>query len=466
MAKKVEAKLLIEEMKKRKSTPFKVEDFCFDKQIAFIRDPAKMKTAVCSRRSGKSITCAAHLIEVCQRKPKATCVYITLTRNSAKRLVWKEVLDINKNFKLGGETNNSDLSITFPNGSMIYFSGASKAEEIEKFRGLSLDLVYLDEVQSFKPFVEPLVNEVLSFATVDVNGEICLIGTPGPVPAGYFYKVSHSAGSSNHKWTIFDNPFIEKKSGRTVEEALKAERDRRGITENDPAYLREALGMWVQDNDVLVYKYNAAINNYTDLPDEPLTYIFGVDLGYNDADAIAVLGYSSTEKKSYLVEEVITRKQGITELAGQIQKLILKYKPVKIKIDAGALGKKISEELVRRHQIPVVAAEKQRKFEFIELLNDDLRTGRLKIKNTSTCANDYNMIQWDVLLKDKRTVSDSFHSDIADAVLYAWRECLHFASTPNQTPRYSDEDKINQFWEKEAQMLEEKKKGKEWWEDA
>jgi hypothetical protein len=461
---KEELKLIVEELEKRKSVPFVLEDFCFDKQIEFIEDPKRFKTAVCSRRSGKSVTCGAHLVHQCTKKAGSTCLYITLTRTNAKKLVWREVLEINKKYKLGGVSNNSELTMTFPNGSIIYFSGASKKEELDKYRGLSLDLVYLDEAQSFKPYIAELIDEVLAYAIMDTNGAMCLIGTPGPVPTGYFFNTSHSVGWSNHKWTIFDNPYIKIKSGIEPGELLRQERERRGISENDPAYLREALGQWVQDNDVLVYKYDAARNNYIDLPEKKdLIFVFGVDLGYNDADAIAVLGYSKTQKIVYLVEELITEKQGITELAQQIHGLIKKYEPAKIKIDAGALGKKISEELIRRHQLPVQAAEKNRKLEYIELLNDDLRTGKLRVKNTSTCANDYSMIQWDVMKKEKRTVSDSFHSDIADAVLYAWRECLHFSSESNEKPRYSDKEKVDKFWEDEERKLQEKD-DKEWWE--
>ena len=72
---------------------------------------------------------------------------------------------------------------------------------------------------------------------------------------------------------------------KNAKELLAEERTRRGIKESDPVYLREALGLWVQDTDSLVYKYDENINHFAELPEEKLTYVFGVDLGYNDADA-------------------------------------------------------------------------------------------------------------------------------------------------------------------------------------
>jgi hypothetical protein len=419
-----------------------------------------------THNSGKSLSCAAHLVSQCTTKKNQKCVYITLTRGTAKKIVWKEIMEIIKSHNLNVECNNTDLTITFlDTNSMIYFSGASKKDEVEKFRGLSLNLVYIDEVQSFKPFISELIDEVLAYTVLDTAGTIALIGTPGPIPGGFFYETTHSIGWSNHKWTVFDNPHIKLKTGLEPAELLRQERERRGISENDPAYLREALGMWIQDSDSLVFKYNPSINNFNTLPDEDLVYIFGVDLGYNDSDAVAVLGYSRIQKKVFLVEEWVKDKQGITELAEQIKLMIAKYKPVKIKIDAGALGKKISEELIRRHQIPVEASDKHRKMEYIEFLNDDLRTGKFMIKSNSITASDAMLLTWDIRTKDKRTVSSEFHSDILDAVLYAHREAKHYFAEAPVTKNKSEQAKVDEFWDQQAQLIEVKKIKGEWWDE-
>ena len=101
-------------------------------------------------------------------------------------------------------------------------------------------------------------------------------------------------------------------------------------------------------------------------------------------------------------------------------------------MDAGALGKKIQEELRMRHGLNIEAAEKTRKVEFIELLNDDLRTEKFKAFKNSLFEEDCMLVQWD---KDSRIrnperpkISDSYHSDICDAVLYALREGRHYLS--------------------------------------
>lgn len=415
------------EVRKNTEAPtFVIEQYCFDKQIAFIRDTHKFKTAVCSRRSGKTISCAADLIDTALHFAKINVLYITLNRLAAKRIIWKELLDINKTFNLNGRVNESELTISFANGSQIYVSGAKDKSEIEKFRGMALKKVYIDEAQSFRGYIRELIDDVLVPALFDYDGSLILIGTPGPVCAGPFYEASTSGKWSNHKWNILDNPHIELKSGKTVNEILRSERDRRGITENDATYRRESLGEWVEDSDALVFKYNPHFNDYDKLPVDKYDYIFGVDIGYEDSDAIAVLAFSQVTGKVFLVEEFVKSKQTISDLVAEIKRLQARYEPIKMVMDAGALGKKIQEEIRHRHSLNLEAATKERKLEFIKLMNDDLRSGRLMAKSTSAFAEDSKLVQWNYDNPVNPKIDSSYHSDITDAVLYAWRECKHY----------------------------------------
>ncbi len=417
---------VVNELKKRATKPFKLEEFLFEQQLQFVLDPARFKTAVTTRRSGKTVSCAADLINTCLETSDVTCVYVTLTRGVAKRNIWPELKRIARKFKLGIEANESDLSIHFTNGSIIYLSGAADKADIEKFRGLSIKKVYLDECQSFPIYIQELIDEVLAPALMDHAGSLVLIGTPGPVPAGYFYECANSSTWSHHFWSFFDNNhFPALKKGYTHQAILQEELDRTGLTVDHPKIQREWYGKWVLDKNSLVYQYNKEKCHWEGtLPaSSDYTFIMGVDIGFHDADAICVLAYSEESHTTYLIEELITTRQGITELAEQIATLRDRYGVEKIVMDTGGLGKKISEELSSRYKLAVEAADKTRKVEYIELLNDDLRTGRLRAKNTSQFAQDCLKVEWDFekSTPDKRKISDRFHSDICDAVLYAWR---------------------------------------------
>jgi hypothetical protein len=190
-----------------------------------------------------------------------------------------------------------------------------------------------------------------------------------------------------------------------------------------------------------------------------MEFVFGVDIGWKDADAIAVLGYSPSMQCVYLVEEYVRTKNDITSLVAQIKSLKDKYNPVKIVMDAGALGKKIQEEIRQRHSLHVDAAEKARKSEFIALFNDDLRTAKFKAGLNSRFEEDSYLVQWDYSNPERPTISTGYHTDIGDAVLYAWRECKHFYEKVVAPPPPTQSEYMQSLEEKEAEAMEAQKRG-------
>lgn len=452
------------------SRRFNLTAFLFDKQLAFVEDPAPFKVAVCSRRSGKTTACAAHLISAAISTPNMNFLYITLTADMVKRNIWKELRKINIKYKLDGVENLANMTFTFPNGSVIYTSGCSDKSEVEKFRGMAIKLCYIDECQSFRAYIEDLIDDVIGPALLDYAGTLCLIGTPGPVPGGFFHTcaVKNEAWSKYH-WTFWDNPFIPLTAGMTHDAVFSRELKRQGRTQEDPKIQREFYGKWVLDRNSLLIQYDSTRNHFTSTPDRGMHYIMGIDIGFKDADAICVLAYSDNEPTTYLVEELVTTKQGITELVEQIKEVDKRYKVNKMVMDMGGLGKKIGEEMIRRYQIPVEAADKVRKMENIELMNDALRTGRLLAKSTSRFAQDSYLVEID---KDKSTpesikVSNRFHSDIIDAVLYAFKCSPAYAyQKPPEKPKYGSkewaESENDKMWEAELAGHIQAEEDKKW----
>lgn len=420
--------LTIDALLANQQSTFKLEDFLFKEQLALAQDPAKFATAVCSVRAGKTIACAADLIHTAITKPGTVGLYITLARSSAKRIVWPELHNINRNYELGGIPNESDLSFRFPNGSLIYCSGASDSTEIEKFRGLSnVALAYLDESQAFRAHIKELVEEILIKRLYDTNGRLRLIGTPGPIPSGYFHDASQSPKWSHHAWTLHANPWIEKKSGKTVHELIQQDCERKGVTLDDPSIQRECFGRWVLDSNSLLLEYNAAKNDYSELPRGEYNHILGMDFGFDDADSFTVLAWSDLSPNTYLVEEVITHKQTYEEMAAQVDALFKKYSFCKVVADPGGGGKKLIESLKKRYPIPMNPAEKTEKIANYGLLNNALRTGRFFAKKDSRFAQDCNLLERD---RDRSTPDKTVvkgHSDAVDSALYAFRESPAYA---------------------------------------
>lgn len=419
---------------------------CYPEQLAYVRSRAKRKVLRKTRRAGGTVGLAVSFLEEAASPPFANQLYVTSTLKNAKRLIWPTLKKLNTKYNLGGAVNDAEAFMRFPrlpNEPIIYLGGAKDSSEIEKIRGYEggLKRAAVDEVQSIRASIlTTLVDDVIEPSLFDYDGALDMVGTPGAVCAGYFYDIDKGESRSGWEHFFLDmrrNPFLQEKSGKSPDQILAELRARRNWTETNATYLREYCGEWVTDADALALHYLRSRNacEWQDAPIPGWRYLLAFDIGYEDADAIAVLGWAPHERKLRLVKEKITRKQGITELGNQLREIWHTFKPWNVIGDLGALGKKIGEELKNRWGIPVEAADKQRKAEHVGLLDDALVTGAFLAPPDSVFAEDCAIVQWDAdaRVRGRLEFDSSYHSDIIDAVLYGYRLAYHW--TENETPK-------------------------------
>lgn len=446
-------------------------DPSFPDQNALVLDTSRYIVAQCSRRAGKTNGLALRFFQTMAKYPGAQCIYLSLTFDSARDILWPVLQELNDKYDLGCEFVESKLWMIHPNGATLKLMGADMKNFIKRLKGRKSPGIAIDEAQDFGVHLQSLVDDVLTPMIADyADGWLALTGTPGPVPHGYFFDITQKRkyGYSYHGWTILENPYMP--NAEAFLEELKIKRE---WTDANPTYLREYRNKWILDVKSLWINYTESVNHYAFLPSLPNNakwhYIVGVDLGFKDADAIAVLAWSEHTPTTYLVEELVTEKQGITELVRQVEGMITKYSPEKIVMDEGALGKKIGEEMRRQHHIPVHGADKLRKQENVEFLNDALRTGRFMAKSASRFALDSYLVQidWDKSTPDRIIVKKSPHSDIIDSVLYAFKESPAFtyekAKVPPKwgTKEYADAQE-DTMWEAELAGLQEEAERAKW----
>lgn len=401
----------------------------FKQQHKFTEDPARFVAAQCSRRAGKTNGLALRFFKTMEKHPRSQCVYLALTKDSAKDIMWPVLLELNDKYQMNCEFKESQLTMIHPNGATLRLYGADMKNFIRKLKGRKFPGIAIDEAQDFGSHLQSLVDDVLTPCLTDYEDSwLAITGTPGPVPKGYFFEITQKKmhGFSYHEWTLLDNPYLP-----NPEQFLNDLKTKRQWDDNNPTLLREWKNKWILDLESLWIRYKESDNGYEVLPDiKPVkyNYIMGIDIGFKDSDAIAVIAWSPASANVYLVEEVITPKQGITELVSQINELRDKYDIVKMVMDEGGLGKKVAEEIRRRHSIPVHPADKMRKQESVEFLNDYLRLGKFKAKPNSRFVQDSYLIQidWDKSTPDKIVIKKDPHSDIIDAVLYAFKESPAF----------------------------------------
>jgi hypothetical protein len=430
-------------------------DSNFYKQNEFIKDPSRFIVAQCSRRAGKTNGLALRFFHTLETHPGSFCLYIALTRESAKNIMWGILQEKNDYYKLNCRFIESTLTMIHPNGARLQLFGADMKNFIKRLKGIKTPGVAIDEAQDFGSHLQVLIDDVLTPTLTDYEDSwIAITGTPGPIPVGYFYEltVGKTKGFSHHEWTLYENPYLPQAKAFVDDLKIK-----RSWSEDHPTLRREWYNEWVLDPSSLLIKYEKGKNHYEFLPQYKTSwiYILGIDLGFKDKDALCVLAWSEATRDIYLVYEYESSNNDISTLIENISRISKLYDISKMVIDTGGLGKKIAEEITRRHHFPLQPADKARKMENIALLNDYLRLGNFKAKSTSQFAQDSYRVQIDYekTTPDRIVLKSGFHSDIIDAVLYAFKESPAFTyKTPDPVFKYGSKEWADQ----EARNMEDK----------
>lgn len=413
----------------------------FPEQRAFIEDEGNMLVALCTRRAGKSFGAALRLIRAAYRHPGASCLFLALTRLSAKGILWDDVLKvINRKWKLGATFNESELMMRLPNGSRIYLLGADANEdEREKLLGKKYAEVDIDESASYSIDFEHLVFGTLKPAVADYRGNVVLIGTPSNIKSGLFYELTQGQdprtpgrwtknGWSGHRWSAFQNPHMAKQWQAEIDELVA---NNPLITET-PAFQQNYYGVWTIDDNALVYRYEEGRNDYVNLPTfarGSWTFVLGVDLGFNDDSSFTVVGFHEFARVLYVVESSKEAGLDITDVAERVATLKRRYPIVRTRIDGA--NKQAVAELNNRHGTEAEAADKREKAEFIDLMNAEFIQGRVKL--SALCEplkEEYKVLVWDerALKKGKRIEHPGCSNHATDSTLYAWRDCWQYLS--------------------------------------
>lgn len=446
----------------------------FPAQRDFIEDPSDRKAALCPRQSGKSTAALTYGLYTGLRRPGARILILARVRRQVKGTYWGDLKQLCRDFELGASFREIALECELPNGSTIIFGGADTAEEVDKHRGQRYDLIVIDEGKSYSAeLMSEMIREVLEPALLAKRGTLALIGTPGSILAGPFWEITtcqkNAAGNhlakpfaqrksaewkdvrapwSLHKWTQIDNvyaPWI-------WEGSLKI-KEAHGYADDDPAWLREYLGYWVPDENMLVYAYVRVIDDRVHWepsedpesrfglpPGHDWRFVLGMDLGYHDDSSFVVGAWSDTypaliylhaEKHPCLnIEQIADRAKELEDTYGSFDARVA---------DTGGLGKTVIESLSQVYGIHFEAARKTDKADHIKLLNSDMLTGRIQVPRFSVLVEEWRTAQWEDARK--KVVDANCDDHASDGALYVWRYCHHHWSRSPEleaTPGSSD----------------------------
>src|SRR6185503_19503382 len=160
-------------------------------------DPASRKCFEKGRRGGGSYLLGAWLLEEFHRWPGATSLFVALTKEHAKAILWPVLEEYDKKYQLGGAFNALDLSYTLPNGYRILLRAAKDRAQVEKLRGIAggLRRAAIDESGSFLGHdlhFRYLISSVITPQFMDTyhlgGGQLVLCGSPAITPMGFFFE--------------------------------------------------------------------------------------------------------------------------------------------------------------------------------------------------------------------------------------------------------------------------------------
>ena len=412
--------------------------------------------------------------------PGCLLPYITLTRETAKDIIWPALTDVasQTNTKLSFKKHTG--AVEWPNGSKLILRGCENEKEGEKLRGLKFPKAFIDEAQAFPGHLKPFIEDIIEPALMDFNGSLVVTGTPNSACAGVFYDMVHGKnemeGWSVHSWTMVENEGLRQqmaKHGSSPEEWLQKKLKQKGWDKNHPTFLREYQGVWIRDTEGSVYALKTKLNVFREFPDvlvDDWEYILGIDVGFSAPSAFVVIAYSEAYGKVRVWESEKQAGMLASDVAVRAQKYMERYPIGKIVVDTGGIGKPYAEEMRTKYHLPVHAAEKQRKMAAIDFLNADLAAGSVEILQNPNqqLIDEMLLLQWDEKTMDTgRPKEDKrFANHLCDALLYAHRFCRHtMADRVYDGPAFGSKE----YWqaiEKEMwdQAKEEIENPRSWWE--
>lgn len=449
----------------------------FQRQIDFIKDPARLKALFCTRRSAKSYTGCLYMIQECLAKPGVNCLFIGLTRQSAFKIVWKDILKvIDRRQRLRCRFNKVDLTMTFPNGSVIWVTGVdADEEEMNKLLGQKYRLAILDEASMYSVNLRNLVYGVLKPAVADERGTICMLGTASNFPRGLFYDITIGVEPawSLHKWTAFDNPYVCEQWQEEITEIEKT----RPLFRETPLFKQWYLNQWVVDTEKLVYRVQADRNfgvRPPHLAPAGWSYMLGVDVGWEDDSAFVLIAFHENDTSLYVVKTYNQKHMTFPMVVGKIQEFMRDSETAPCKVIIDGANKQGVESMKIRSAIPFEYADKQGKVDFIELLNGDLIEGKIKFSpSAKPLVDEMGGLVWktvgEAIVYPKKE-NASLPNHLCDAFLYAWRNGYHFQASAAKVviPKYSKEWYAKQAedqWEREREGLMKQASGEHVWGD-
>jgi len=380
-------------------------------QQEIFNDQHRFKVIAAGRRFGKSRLAAWMLLIQALQSSSKDVFYVAPTYQQAADIMWDMLKE------LGHEVIAKSLEQTkvliLINGRKIHLKGADRPDTL---RGVGLCYVVMDEYGDMKSHVW---EQILRPALADVQGGAMFIGTPKG--RNHFFEMYNYAKTGrDEEWvgfhfTSYDNPLIPAKEIDAAKQSMSSFAFRQEFESSFEAASRD------------VFKSDWII--YSDEEPDDGSYFITADLaGFLDEDkqagnknkklddsAIAVVKVGDY---GWWVAEILSGRWGIKETAEKLLSVAVKYNPIALAIEKGALRNAVYpyiKDLQRRtntyFRIDEVTHGNQKKTDrIVWALQGRFEHGKVAL----------NIGEWNNKFVDQLTnfPNSQVHDDLVDALAY------------------------------------------------
>jgi len=299
-------------------------DVCNDNNIKYI-------VGCFGRQAGKSFTALNLLLKWSLENNGSISMWVSPVYSQAKK-IFNELITIIAGSNLTKSINKSELTITFINGSILYFRSGEREDTL---RGYTLTYLVIDEAAYIK---DEVWNTVLRPTTLVQGKKVLFISTPKG--RNWFYNLAMRGYSEEYPQyrtlhaTSFDTPYI------TQEELIEA---KQSLPET--IYKQEILAEFIDDGGEVFasLKSNAILHNYPNqLPDKK--YYAGLDFGRQTDYTVLTILNSDGEMVDFYRE----RQKSWDIIVSELLIKLKKWRPVCF-AEVNSIGDVLYEQIKKQY---------------------------------------------------------------------------------------------------------------------
>jgi hypothetical protein len=274
-------------------------------QLKVAKDEHRFKVICAGRRSGKSVLARLTLLKWAVEQA-GVYYLVSPTYKQAKSIHWHDGFKKEIPQKWIGKTNETELSFTLKNGSIIELKGA---ENPDALRGIKLRGLVIDEIASIRNW-DWLWSEVLRPTLTDYISPAIFISTPKGF--NHFYNLwqagqSESKDYKSWRFTSYDNPYIPK------EEIDNAKKE---LTED--TFAQEWLADFRKFTGLVYKEFDREIHVIEEFHIPETWRIYrGIDFGSTNPTAVLWIAVDNDEN-FFVTDEYYEKQKAIDYHAGQI----------------------------------------------------------------------------------------------------------------------------------------------------